>query len=448
MVGLREFLLEVEENNADEFVRIEHEVDPKYEITGVVANYEKERRAPVILFEKIKGSPYRTVVNVCASRRRLAQSIGTTRDGLLAKYLTALDNLVKPKTVADAPVHEVREDNIDLFRFPRAIFHEGELGPYITAGIVVAKHPETGIRNASYNRLMVKEKDRMSINMTVGKHLWECWKAAGDSGKPLEAAVVIGNHPAWSLGVLYPGAFGVDEYDIVGGLLGRPLEVVKCKTIDIDVPAEAEIILECEILQQETELEGPFCEFAGYVVKETPKPVVRVKAITQRRNALYQLICGGAHYEHLLMGAIPMEANIFRAVKAAVPSVESVHVPTGFTCIISIKKRAEGQARNAILAALAADLYMKHVIVVDEDVDVTDLRQVLWAMGTRMQGDRDIFVIPEVRGSDLDPSAPKDGIVAKVGFDATAKPTLDRYPPTGRIPQEVLEKTKKFILSL
>src|SRR5438552_2279162 len=255
----------------------------------------------------------------------------------------------------------------------------------------------------------------------------------------LPLALVIGVHPAIALGALAIGSIDEDERGIMGGLLGEPLELVKCQTSDVLVPAHAEIVLECEILPGQRTPEGPFGEFTGYSLGERQREVVRVNAITHRRDAIFQDITV-AHLDHMLLSTIPMEANLFRAVRAMVPSVKAVRVPGPFTCFVSIEQRIPGQAKNAILAALGADLYMKRIVVVDHDVDVFDDRQVNWAIATRCQPDRDITIISNARGSDLDPSTREDGVSGKWGVDATAKPSLAAYTPRHRVPPEVWKR--------
>ena len=205
------------------------------------------------------------------------------------------------------------------------------------------------------------------------------------------------------------------------------------------VPAHAELVLECEILPRARTPEGPFGEFTGYSLGERQREIVRVKAITHRRDAIFHDITV-AHLDHMLLSTIPIEANLHRAVRAMVPSVRAVRVPGPFTCFVSIEQRVPGQAKNAILAALGADLYMKRVVVVDEDVDVFDDRQVNWAIATRCQPDRDITIVTNTRGSDLDPSAREDGSTAKWGVDATAKPSLAAYTPRHRVPPAVWQR--------
>jgi len=437
---LRSFLAKTERIMPEEVIRVKKEVNPKYEIMAIVSKLEQQRRVPILIFENVKGTKFPIVVNVYASRRRVASSIGVEREKLTDKYIHAIDNPIAPKVVSSGPVQDIvlKDEEVDLQLFPQMVYHIGE-APYITAGIVVAKDPETGIRNASYNRLMMKGRDKLGILMTPGRHLREIFDKAEEKGEPLEVAICIGNHPAWAIGSLFVGPFGVDEYGIIGGLIGEPLEVVKCKTVDVEVPAYSEIVLEGEILPHVREDEGPFGEFTGYSVGKGKHEVVKVKAITHRKEAMYQIICGGKSREHLVMASIPMEANLYKSVKAVVPSLKAVHIPTPFTVFISIKKRFEGQAKNAIMAAFAAEMYMKHVVVVDEDIDVYDEREVLWAIATRVQADRDVFIIPRARGSMLDPSS-QEGVTAKMGIDATAKPLLKEFPPRNRIPNEIMER--------
>jgi UbiD family decarboxylase len=199
------------------------------------------------------------------------------------------------------------------------------------------------------------------------------------------------------------------------------------------------MVIEAEILPHERTPEGPFGEFTGYSLGERQREVVKVKAITHRAGAWFQDI-SVAHLDHLLLSTIPMEANLYRAVRAMVPSVKAVRVPGPFTCYVSIEQRLPGQGKNAILAVLGADLYMKRVVVVDHDVDVFDDRQVNWALVTRCQPDRDITIVSHARGSDLDPSTKEDGYTAKWGVDATAKPSLAGYTPRHGFPADVWQR--------
>ena len=420
---LRSYLDLVKRRRPDEFAIVSKEVDPAYEITALVVKLEQEaRRRPVLLFEKVKGTPFPVLTNLHASRSRLALAMNAAPADMLRTYLRAMERPIPPRVVPTGPVKDVilTGSQINLYDLPQIVHHEGDAGPYVTAAISFAREPGGETWNCAYNRLMIKGRDQTSIHLTAGKHLWEFQRMAEARNQALPLALVVGVHPAIALGALAIGSIDEDERGIMGGLFGEPLELV----------------IEAEILPAARTAEGPFGEFTGYSLGERAREIVQVKAITHRAGAMFQDITV-AHLDHMLLSTIPMEANLYRAVRAMVPSVKAVRVPGPFTCYVSLEQRLPGQAKNAILAVLGADLYMKRVVVVDDDVDVFDDRQVNWALATRCQPDRDITVITNARGSDLDPSAKDDGYTAKWGVDATAKPSLGAYTPRHRVPPDV-----------
>jgi UbiD family decarboxylase len=441
---LRSFLDLVKRTRPADFQVVSRPVDPAYEITALVAKLEKEgRKRPVLLFERVKGTSFPVLTNLHASRGRLAAAINAAPEAMLPAYLRAMERPVAPRVVATGPVKDVvrRGADVDLGALPQIVHHDRDAGPYVTAAISFAKDPASGTWNCAYNRLMIQGRDRSSIHLTLGKHLWEFYKIAEARGEALPVAFAIGVHPAIALGALAIGSIDEDERAIMGALLGEPLELVKCETSDVLVPAQAELVLEGEILPEGRVAEGPFGEFTGYSLGERQREIVRYTAVTHRRDAMFQDITV-AHLDHMLLSTIPMEANLYRAVRAMVPSVKAVRVPGPFTCYVSIEQRLVGQAKNAIMAVLGADLYMKRVVVVDHDVDVFDDRQVNWALATRCQPDRDITIVTHARGSDLDPSTREDGYTAKWGVDATAKPSLAAYTPRHRVPPEVWQRLR------
>ena len=441
---LRSFLDLVKRTRPADVQIVSRPIDPSYEITALVAKLEKEgRRRPVLLFENVKGTSFPVLTNLHASRARLAAAINAAPDRMVPTYLRAMERPVAPRVVATGPVKEVvrRGDDVDLRLLPQIVHHDRDAGPYVTAAVSFAKDPASDTWNCAYNRLMIQGRDRSSIHLTLGKHLWEFHKVAEARGESLPVAFAIGVHPAIALGALAIGSIDEDERAIMGALLGEPLELVKCETSDVLVPAHAELVLEGEILPAERVAEGPFGEFTGYSLGERQREIVRYTAITHRHDAMFQDITV-AHLDHMLLSTIPMEANLYRAVRAMVPSVKAVRVPSPFTCYVSIEQRLVGQAKNAIMAVFGADLYMKRVVVVDHDVDVFDDRQVNWALATRCQPDRDITIITNARGSDLDPSTREDGYTAKWGVDATAKPSVAAYTPRHRVPPEVWQRLR------
>jgi UbiD family decarboxylase len=439
---LRSYLDGIKRTRPNDLQIVSKEIDPAFDITAFVVKLEKERKQrPVLLFENVKGTTFPVLTNLHASRSRLAQAIGCPPDQMLPTYLRAMDKPIAPRTVSTGPVKDVilTGDKIDLYALPQIVHHEGDAGPYITAAISFARDPASETWNCAYNRLMIQGRDTTSIHLTLGKHLWEFHQIAEKRGQPLPLGLVVGVHPAIALGALAIGSIDEDERAIMGALLGEPLELVRCETSDVLVPAHAELVIEAEILPHARTAEGPFGEFTGYSLGERQREVVKVNAITHRRDAMFHDITV-AHLDHLLLSTVPMEANLYRAVRAMVPSVKAVRVPAPFTCYVSIDQRLVGQAKNAIMAVLGADLYMKRVVVVDEDVDVFDDRQMTWAIATRCQPDRDVTIITNARGSDLDPSTKEDGYTAKWGVDATAKPSLERYTPRHRIPADVVKR--------
>ena len=440
---LRGFIELLKGRKPDDFVTVADQVDPDYEITATVAKLEREgRNRPAILFENVKGTDFKVLTNLHASRSRMALAMDVGPREMQAKFLQAMEKPIPPREVNTGPVKDVvlKGDDVDLMALPQIVHHGGDAGPYITNAISFAKDPDGDGWNCAYNRLMITGKDSTSIHLTLGKHLWEYYKIAQSRGEPLPIALVIGVHPAIALGALSIGSIDEDERGIMGALLNEPLDLVKCETSDVLVPAQAEMVLEAEIHPSDTVEEGPFGEFTGYSLGAREREVVKVKAITYRKGGYFHDIAVG-HIDHMLLSTIPMEANLFRAVRAMVPSVRAVRVPSPFTCFVSIEQRLTGQAKNAIMAVLGADLYIKRVVVVDEDVDVFNESRVNWAIATRCQPDRDIVIIPNARGSDLDPStAGNDGHTAKWGVDATAKPLLSKFTPRHHFPQDVWDR--------
>lgn len=440
-IELRGFIESVRRDHPEEVLTIGREVDPRFEITALVAKLEQERRFPILIFENVRGSKFPVVTNVHAARRRLAAAIGSEPRSAVANYLKRIERRIPPKEVATGPVKEVilTGDQIDLRAMPQIVHHQDDAGPYLTAAVTLARDPLSGRLNCSFNRLMFLDRNRTSIHLTLAKHLWEFYTNAEKLKQPLPVAVILGAHPAWSLGALNIGSIDEEEFYLMGSLAGAAMEVVSAETMDLKVPARAEMIIEGEILPFERVDEGPFGEFTGYSLGSRKREVFQVKAISHRKDAFLHDIAVG-HLDHLLLSTIPMEANLFRAVKAMVPSVKAVRIPAPFTVYVSIEKKTEGQGKNAILAVLGADMYMKHVIVVDHDIDIFNDQRVQWAVGTRCQADRDVMIVSNVGGSDLDPSDLKDGVTAKMGIDATAKPLLGSFTPRHRVPKDVFDR--------
>ena len=442
---LRSFIAELEAKHPEEVARVTKSISPRYEITALLTQLERTKRFPLLVCEKVEGSAAPVVINAQASRKLMALALDCQPKELAARFTERQGKPIAPVEIIDAAVQEVVKlgDEIDLTQVPLLTHYDVNAAPYVTAGIVVALDPDTGVRNTSYNRLMMAGKRELRIFMAIGRHLWTLHNRMEQRNQALSVAIVVGVHPLFSLGAQAFTPSTDDEYAVIGGMMNEPLRVVNAKTVPVLVPADAELIIEGKILPNVRREEGPFGEFTGHAVSKDERPVIEVTAITHRRNYIFQDVHAG-YTEHKLMGAVPREAALIRAVRQTVPTVRNVCMPVSGNCrfhaYISIAKRGPGQAKNAICAAFAADMLLKHVVIVDDDIDVFDEEQVLWAVSNRFQADKDLVVIANAQGSELDPSAGPGGVNAKMGLDAT-KP-LTGFAPELRVPDEVMQKIR------
>ena len=422
---LRSFVAAYERAHPGEVIRIAEPISLEEDVMALVLEYERRRRYPILLFERVAGHDIPIVCNVVASRRALAFSLGVDERGLAAEYGRRIKDYVKPVVVTDAPFRHrtVIGPALDLASLPIPHYFPGDAGRYLTAGMLVARDPDTGVETEGYHRFQVKGRDRMGVSLHSRRRMFEYQRRAEAKGKPLPCAIVLGLHPLVSMGSLaYPPA-DVGKFEVVGGLLGEPLQVAPCATIDLSVPASAEIVIEGEILPGVREPEGPFGEFTGYVSRRSTEHVFVARAIAMRERPWFQSIGSGRAGDHITTLGLIREAEIANALTRVIPNVRGVHVPlsgtSSFTAYVSIAQSRPGEAKHVIPIVLGVDHYLKLVIVVDDDIDVFDESEVLWAVATRMQADRDLVVISGSLGAMLDPSADDRGVTAKLGIDAT-----------------------------
>lgn len=383
-------------------------------------------------FPKPGGHAIPIVSGFMSKRGWVAEAMGVTEHELLNRYRHAVDNPLAWEEVelSRAACQEVICDKIDLHKLlPIPIHSEHDNGAYITAGLVIARNPVTGVQNVSINRIQAYGKDQMGILM-LPRHLHAFYKEAERQGVDLPVSIVIGVDPLTLLASQAITQIDYDELEIAGALHGTPLQVVKSISNDVRVPANAEIVIEGRILPAVRQNEGPFGEFPKYYSPEEPREVIAVDLITHRRAPVYHTIIP-AEMEHLLLGSIPREASLLAYLQRSFPNVLDVHLSIGgvgrYHLFIKLKKGQEGEPKNVILCALGAHYDIKHVVVVDDDVDVHDTLQVEWAIATRFQADRDLILVSGAQGSALDPStiqkanaSPEEqGISAKMGLDAT-----------------------------
>jgi UbiD family decarboxylase len=432
---------------AQDVLRVSEPLPLDFIPTALVLELEKRQRFPVLYIERPEGYDMPVVANLFADRARIAHMAGVEPGKFNDAWLHTLDNLSPPEIISSGAVQEVTigDSEIDAGVLPISRHFEQDAGRYIGSGVLVCKDPDTGVRNLSFQRLQLKGPNRFGASLHSRGHIWEHLQRAEARGQNLEVAVVIGAHPAVYLAAAAKVAMEVDEYDIAGGLLGRPLDLVKCKTIDIEVPAEAEIVLEGEILSDEHEDEGPYGEYTGYATSRSTRNLFVVKAITRRTEPIFLDIIPGYSTEHLLLGRSAKEAQVFHRLKEVVPNLKAINYPrsgTHFHAYLSLHKTAEGQARHALMLLFGLDSYVKFAVAVDDDIDVFNEEQVLWAIATRFQADTDAFTVPKVFCNRLDPSS-VDGMSAKLGIDATAPSDWDVERTS--LPGEALVRAQALI---
>jgi len=380
-----------------------------------------------LMFHTVIGYDIPVVSGILRTRTRAIMSMGCETYGQIeAKLQHGIEHPIEPGYVETAPNKEVVQigDAVDLFRLPIPMSSIYDGGPMITAGVVIAKDAEFGFNSGMY-RFMVKEKNLTGIDIVTPNNMRLYAQRTYEAGRPCPISISIGTHPFEIMGSGFRAPLGVDELAIAGGIRGAAVELAMCETIDMPCIADAEIVLEAEILPTGwSHPEGRFGEFTRLMGGLHWNPLVRIKAVTMRKDAIYYAL--HMPWENTWLAAPTRYTALRRALKAAGVQVKDINVTLGgcgfWHAVISIKKQA-GEGKNALLAALTA-MDMKHVVIVDDDIDVFDATDVEWAIATRVQGDKDIVIIPGARAKPLDPSLPvtPPGVVptgAKVGVDAT-----------------------------
>ena len=412
---LRGFIDKLEK--ADLLQRIPRAVDPRFELSAV--SKKVERLGKALVFEQVKGYDLPVVTNVFGSRTMLAMIFDTTPEDVVREFMKRSEARIDPVIVDGGPCKEVVKLGSDatIDELPLVTHCEKDAGPYVTAGIIVAKDPETGRRNVSINRMMYKDAQTLACRMMPPQHLGIIQGKAEARDMPLEIAVCVGNHPLENLVASTTLAYGDDEFTLAGALRRRPLELVRCETVDLEVPNTSEIVIEGEILANVREPEGPFGDLMQYYVPIMDNHVFRLKAITHRAHPMWQTIQASSLEDvHLL--ALSREAKLMRAVEQSGAKVKAVSlVPTIMSAAISIEKQFEGEPKNVAAAAFGAYSWLKYCVVVDHDVDVFDVGDVWWAMATRSDVGKGLLRMPDALGF------PRDLFhihQAKLGIDATA----------------------------
>ena len=417
-MSLRDFIGQMEKKT--EVLHVKEPLSARFEISYFMKNFDND--GPILSFDKVKEYKTEVVSNVCGTRGRICSALSVDENGLYEKLTSAWRSPRKSRIIAGSQLMERTVKNVDLRCLPILTHFERDAGPYITSGVVHAKSTDGKIENVSVHRLQVLDNKHLAIRL-VPRHLFKLWNMAKEKRKDLDVAISIGVHPAVMLAASSPVPFGVNEFSVANALLDGDLRLIDCGNADACAPAEAELVLEGKISSTKEVAEGPFVDITGTYDVQRKQPVVEVVGVMCRREYLYHgLLPSGA--EHRLLMGLPHEVLVWESVSKVVPKVCAVNLSVGGSgwlhAVVSIEKQVDGDGKNAILAAFAAHPSLKHVVVVDSDINVFDVSDVEWAIATRFQASEDLIVIENVRGSTLDSSANQEtGLTSKMGLDAT-----------------------------
>lgn len=438
---LRAYLNRLEREG--EILHIQREVDPVWEMAAVI------RRAgdKAVFCHNVKGSTMPMVGNLFGSPRKIELCLELERNNLLHEYWQRSRNVVDPVVVAKASVQDrvYTGDEVDLTTLPIPLAHEFDGGRIVDSGLAIARDPELGY-NLSIHRLHLKGPHKTGILAGSAQHLRHYITRAWERGKPLEIAIVIGADPVLYIASQSRMGYGINEIQVAGGLRQSPIEMVQCKTVDLTVPAHAEIILEGFIPPNETEPEGPYGEYPGYYGSSDASPVIHYTAITTRRDPIYQMILiGKPPTENNYLTLMPKVTTVYQSIRECVNEIRDIYITPGsggsFHCIVAIKKCFEAEPRRAILAALGSRASLRQVIIVDEDIDIRNAVEVEWAVATRSEFRKDAILVDDMYAA-LNP-APigKAGkkFTTAIGIDATL-PLDGAYPKVCDVHQETLRR--------
>jgi UbiD family decarboxylase len=411
-LGFRSYLEQL--GKSGELIRIKKEVSTEYEIASVI---EALGEKPVF-FEKVRESSIPVAAGLVSSKDLIAMSLGIKKEQLLPKLSNALEHPIPPKVVENGECQEIVEKNVDLTKLPIMRYTEKDGGKYITSAIAIVKDSELG-RNTCFHRLMLLDKNHFVVRIVEDRGTDSALKKAGGE---LEIAICIGNSTAVLLAAATSLPKGVDELGMANAL--EQTELVKCKTVDLEVPRNCEFVLEGRITKEKTS-EGPFLDLTGTADKIRQQPIIEIKCITHREKPIYQTILAGRNEHKFLMG-MPKEPTIFNEVNKVCECKDVYITPGGCSwlhAVVQIKKKNPDDGKKAIAAAFEGHKSLKHCIIVDDDINIYDPHDVEWAIATRFQADKNAVILSNQPGSSLDPSGDlsegKKATTAKVGLDAT-----------------------------
>ena len=421
LIDIQSYVEYLEQHN--HLIRVKSPVDPIHTLAGIAKKFEGDK---AVLFENVEGSEFPVLIGLYWNRDMLGQCFQTPSDKLpfaLSDEIRAWRKApIEPTIVKSGPANEVVETTPDLSELPIPHHAEGDGGRYLTSSVVIAKNPDTGVRNLSIHRMMVTGKNRFTLLLEELGHLMDYYKRAEAKGEPLELTVNNGADFAMSMAAAAPSPAApieMDEIGIASQIRGEPVELMASQTVGVEALANAQFVIEGRILPKVREPEGPYAEVTGYYANREDRWVFEVTAITRRKTPIFHSMLSGKEVYNAF--ALIAEAGIFERVNTMVPDVTAVHLSDGcvpYHLVVQMNKRFEGSQRNAMMAAFTAQAFVKMVTVVDTDVDIYNIADVEWAMATRCCFEKDVQLINESTGHRLNPSVENDKW-ARVGFDAT-----------------------------
>ncbi len=442
---LRHFLDLLKKNG--ELLSIADEVDLNFEVSEFLRQFDKAG-GPALLFEKVKGQTACLAGNLVGTRKRLALAFGIRdEEQLVETYQKRRARKIQPKRVRRGPAQEViikDKRKLDLLALPIPTYHEGDGGPYLTCAIVTARDPVSGLRSMGLHRIQIKGKTRMGIHLTnppISRFAAEAEK----KDQALDLAISLGVHPVILLASIVSSP-AEDKVAIASSLLGGPIPLLKCQTVDAEVPAHAELVIEGRVLPHVREKEGPFGETSGYYFSDDSH-VIEASAITSRKNPILQALHPTVS-EVTLLGGPAGEAEMIHMLRAKGFAVKDLAISPSSNrthVALSLRKTHEADPRQLLHFLLSGVPYIKHAVVVDDDIDVHDPQDIEWAIATRFQGDEGLVVIPNLRARSIDPSKKEGNLMTKVGMDATVPLSLkERFKRIG-VPAEVRKRVAEKI---
>lgn len=445
--SMRDLIVELDRKG--QLLRVDDTVDTRFEIPAYLAACAE---GPAVLFPFVHDHAMPVIGNVLNSVERIARGLGVERSALQQRVVDAIERGIAPVRMASGPCQDVEVDFPDLrTALPAPWFFPDETGAYLTAGLIFARDRATGKGNVSFARIKLLDGRFGMVGIAPNHHLAVMARAARARGEKLEIAVTIGNHPALLVaGALYL-RLGDDELEAAGALLGEAVQTVACRTVDLDVPAQAEIVLEGTLDVDMQHEEVRVSEYHGMYEAYGSGAVAEFHCMTRRRDAMLQVIQPGYYPEHTLIGGVAIAAGLARALRDAALPVHEVAVGHGgcgrLSAVISLRGHRSGDARKAMFVTWGSVNLIKHVTVVDDDIDPWDDMQVEFARNTRMLADRDLVIVP---GGRTDRSEPikQNGVACKMGIDATRKPG-DRESWTRAVPpREAMERVRARLATM